>query len=79
MPAKISTANRQRVASSKLFLCVVQAGTRLGLRREAQRHAAFRPGEKSTEARQSFVRAKAVSPLPLCHRTPRRGSNLEPA
>jgi len=43
----------------------VQAGTRLGLRREAQRHAAFRPGEKSTEARQSFVRAKAVSRLRL--------------
>jgi len=51
----------------------------LGLRREAQRHAAFRPGEKSTEARQSFARAKAVSPLPLCHRIPKRGSNLEPA
>jgi len=79
MPEKISAANRQRAARIKLFLCVVQAGTRLGLRREAQRHAAFRPGEKSTEARQSFVRAKAVSPLPLCHRIPKRGSNLEPA
>ena len=43
----------------------------LGLRREAQRHAAFARASRVVIPK-AIPRPKAVSPLPLCHRTPRR-------
>lgn len=43
----------------------------LGLRREAQRHAAFARTSR-IEISKLILRPKAVSPLPLCHRTPIR-------
>jgi len=43
-----------------------------GLRREAEHHTAFGPRGKFADVRKPFVRAKAVSRLPPCHRSPKR-------
>ncbi len=52
------------------------AAPRLGLRREAERHAAFARTGRNRVCKLT-VRSKAVSRLPPCHRSPRpRGSFL---
>jgi len=44
-----------------------------GLRREAERHAAFARTERLVYS-SVIIRVKAPSPLPLCRRSPKRGS-----
>jgi hypothetical protein len=51
------------------------ADANYGLRRVAPRHAAF-ARTKRAGVFCTIVRPKAVSPLPLCHRTPKLGSRV---